>query len=76
MYALKLARRALDDLDEIAGYLVRETASPALARDFVDLLLSRCRTLSETPFQLGRARDDLGPGLRRLVEGNYVILFR
>lgn len=76
MFELRLTRRAQDDLEEIAGYIRSESRDTSIARRFVHHLLARCVDLSASPFKLGRSCEELGPGLRCLAEGNYLILFR
>ena len=39
-------------------------------------LMERCRRIADSDFQLGRRRPDLGPDVRSLTEGRYVLFFR
>lgn len=61
------------DLGEILAYL--DEHSPAAARKLVSDLEQRCRPLSPSP-GMGRARDDLSPGLRSLAVGKYMVFYR
>ncbi len=65
---------ALDDLDHIAGYIHNETGSIAIAQSFVEKLVARTRSMATSPFELGRLRKELGPGIRSSVGGNYLII--
>ncbi len=67
---------ALDDLDHIAEYIHNETGSVAIAQGFVEQLVARTRSMATSPFELGRAREELGPGIRSSVLGNYLIVTR
>lgn len=67
---------ALDDLDHIAGYIHSETGSIAIAQGFLEKLVARTRSMAASPFELGRSREELGPGFRSSVEGNYLIITR
>jgi len=76
LFALRLTRRALDDLDTISAYIAKKSGSSTVAHRFVERLLQLCSRLCETPFKLGRSCEDLGAGIRCVPEGNYLILFR
>ena len=67
------AAEAEYDLDEILAYL--DEHSPAAARKLVTDLEQRSRVLSHNP-GMGRARDDLSPGLRSLAVGKYMVFYR
>jgi plasmid stabilization system protein ParE len=73
--ALFLAE-ALQDLRDIRRYIIVESRSIRVAQDFTARLRQRCHDLADLPGTLGRARDDLAPGLRSLAWRDYVILFR
>lgn len=66
-------RRARQDLIGIWRYVADD--DPDAADRLLDTLDSRCASLNEHP-QLGPARDDIRPGMRCLVEGEYLILYR
>ncbi len=42
---------------------------------FVQRLEQRCKDVTDMP-GMGRRRDDLAPGLRNIVEGEYLIFYR
>lgn len=76
MRRLVYARAALRDLRDISGYIVRESASVETARAFTDHIHSRCEQWAMFASSIGRARPDLGPEIRSIVVGNYLVLFR
>jgi len=61
------------DLLEIWHFISED--SMRAADRFLDLLDQKCQALAETP-KMGRARDDLGPGLRSFPVKRYVIFYR
>ncbi len=67
---------AIKDLIAIADWLATEAQSRAVGQEFVARLRQRCHAIAALPGTLGRARDDLGSGIRSLAWRNYVILFR
>lgn len=73
---LKYSRRSQLDLADIAEYIADATASENAARKFIAQLKNRCGKLARLPGTLGRARDELEPGLRSVVFKSYVIFFR
>ncbi len=73
MRQLIRAPQAILDLNEVIAYLDRHSESAALAlADGVD---RKCEQLRTVPFQ-GRARDDLSPGLRSVLVGDYRLFYR
>ena len=60
------------DLMEIAAYIAQD--NPTRARSFVIELRARSRQLGEAP-AIGRARPDLGTGIRVVPHGNYLIFY-
>tara|TARA_R110002049_G_C9033355_1_gene552184 strand:+ start:441 stop:755 length:315 start_codon:yes stop_codon:yes gene_type:complete len=76
VFRLVLTGTALDDLNHIARYIHGETGSIATAWAFVEKLTAKTRSLAASSFELGRLRDELGPGFRRTVLGNYLIITR
>ena len=61
------------DLADIHDHIAAD--SPARARMFLALLRDRCGPLRQFP-EMGRARDDLRPGLRSLPVDRYVVIYR
>ncbi len=68
-----LLRRARADLHGIRDHILADNPSRAIS--FIEELLERCQLLADTP-GMGRARDELRPGLRSFAHGSYVILYR
>jgi len=67
---------ALDDLDDIFRGVLRVSASPVIARRYVERIRARCRLIPMLPYA-GRPRDDLAPGLRTVpFERRAVIVYR
>ncbi|MGI4788109.1 MAG: type II toxin-antitoxin system RelE/ParE family toxin [Janthinobacterium lividum] len=64
---------ARDDLKGIHDFIARDDVEAALR--FVQRLEQRCKNIADMP-GMGRRRDDLVPGLRSVVEGNYIIFYR
>jgi toxin ParE1/3/4 len=71
--AHRLAPPARAELGNIWAYIVKEGGSAA-ADGVIDALTERFYLLSQYP-RMGRARDDLRPGLRSFAVGQYVIVY-
>jgi toxin ParE1/3/4 len=74
MAAFRFSRRAEADLLSIGKYTLRKRGKAQTARYLTDLEVF-CQTLSDNP-ALGRACDEIRPGLRRLEHGKHVIFYR
>jgi toxin ParE1/3/4 len=61
------------DLDAITDYYAEHNPDAGLR--LLDEITTRCRQLANQPRQ-GRARDDLGAGIRSVVVKRYIIFFR
>ena len=70
----QLTDRADADLFEISLYLARQ-GSIETAERFIDAVHEQFRRLADYP-SMGRAREELAPGLRSIPEGKYVIFYR
>jgi toxin ParE1/3/4 len=70
---LRFAESAESDLVEIGNFIARD--NPTTAARFVEEVEEHCQLLAAHPL-LGRARDELVPGLRSLPFGRYVIFYR
>ena len=70
---LVIADQAQEDLLDIWLYIAND--SPLAANNVLDLLHEKCLALCATP-ELGRARDELLPGLRCLPVKRYIIFYR
>jgi toxin ParE1/3/4 len=66
-------RRARQDLIDIWDHIAADNAKAADA--VLDRIDKSCLGLLDHP-HLGPARDDIRPGLRYLIVGDYVILYR
>jgi toxin ParE1/3/4 len=73
--AHRLSAPAQAELDDIWDYIARETGSADLAERQVNVITDRSYLLAGWP-RIGRARDDLRPGLRSYPAGEYVIIYR
>ncbi len=71
--SVKLTARAEDDIIDIWFSIAQD--SLINADRFVDALNERIGALSDYP-ERGAARPEIGKGVRLLVEGNYLILYR
>jgi toxin ParE1/3/4 len=69
MKRVKIAASAQSDLDEIWLFIANDNRRAA--DRFHDLLHSKFVALAKQPL-MGRARDDLRPGIRSFPVGNYV----
>jgi toxin ParE1/3/4 len=69
----RLTPQAVEDLHEIAEFIGAH--NKGAARKLIDAIKSRCQALAGPP-EMGRARDELAPGLRSSVVGKYVIFYR
>jgi toxin ParE1/3/4 len=69
----ELTDRAEADLEDIWVHIARD--SPADATRFINRILERCERLADMP-GTGRSRSDLGPNLRSVALGNYLIFYR
>jgi plasmid stabilization system protein ParE/ferredoxin len=64
--------RASDDIAEIWDYIADDSVAQADA--FVDRLDRKLQLLATQPM-MGRARDELAPGLRSMAFGRYVVFY-
>lgn len=64
------------DLVETQRYIAMQSGSRAVARNFVATLRRRCHELAALPGTIGRARPELGSGIRSMTHRGYVIFFR
>ena len=66
-------RAAREDLIAIWAHIAED--NPQAADRVLDRLEEAASRLADTP-QIGPARDDIRPGLRYLVSGSYLLLYR
>jgi len=65
---------AVRDLERIVRYIARD--NPTAAERFGEKLLDRALTLSEPAVRNGGGKLLRRPGVLKMVEGNYLILYR
>ena len=70
---LSFSPRADLDIEEIGDYIARD--NPRRALSFIEEIRAHCVRVAETP-TVFPAREDLAPGLKMAVHGNYLILFQ
>jgi len=70
----RLAPQARDELSNVWTYIARESGNLVAADGVIDAITERFYLLAEFPY-MGRARDDLQPGLRSFPVGHYVIIY-
>ena len=75
MTSLRIIRSSAAEEDLVNIWLYVGEYDPHAADILLDDLDRRPEILSSFPYA-GVARDDIAPGIRQLVEGNYLILYR
>ena len=70
----RLSYLAEQDLEEIWSYVAEDTTATTADR-LIDDIIRRFDLLAEQP-GMGRARPELGPGVRSFAVENYVIYYR
>lgn len=70
-----LSPEAEEDLSDVWAYIARERAARLSADRFIEKLQAKCRAIARSP-GIGRAREDLGPGVRSCPLGRYLIFYR
>jgi plasmid stabilization system protein ParE len=63
------------DLVAIQTCIARESGSRSVASSFTSRLRQRCHQLAALPALIGRARPELGPGIRSSGFKGYVVFF-
>ena len=61
---------------DIQRYITDASGHADVGHDFIDGLREHCRRLSTLSGVAGRARDELGDGLRSVPHAAYLIIFR
>lgn len=72
MAKLFISRRAEEELRQIWRYIAAE--NPAVADRLLLRIDDKLQILRDFP-GIGTVRNDIRPGLRMLVEGNYLLLY-
>ena len=75
MAVLTISPAAERDLEAIALHIAEESGSVEIALGWLDGLEQKCAVLAETPL-MGAAREDIAPGLRHWVVGQYLVFYR
>jgi len=73
---LRYSASARADLELIATHIAEKSGSRAIAERFTGELRRKCADLAAAPIRMGRARNELRPGLRSHPYKSYVIFFR
>ena len=73
-YQVVFTPYASGDLEQIVRYIARD--NPDAAQRFGDKLVDRALSLSEALVCQSGAWLPKRPGVRKLIEGNYLILYR
>lgn len=73
MARLRFSAHAQADLNDIGDYIAQD--SPEHAARFVARIEQHCQLIASRPL-IGRARDEVRPGLRSISYGRYVIFYR
>jgi toxin ParE1/3/4 len=73
MAEVQYTEPALLDLDNIEEFIIRRS-NIDIATNFINELSKTFHLLADMP-HMGRARNDLQPGLRMFVHRRYVILY-
>jgi toxin ParE1/3/4 len=72
---LPILRTARCDEDLIAIWIHVAQENPGAADRVLDAIAQRWEQLARHPLS-GMARDDIAPGLRHLITGQYMVLYR
>ena len=72
MFRFRLTELAEHDLDQVIGHIADD--NPKAANAFYHQLLEAARLAAEMPFA-SASRDDLRPGVRMKVVGDYIMFF-
>lgn len=76
MPRLRFTAAAKADLTAIATYIAKQSGSRIVAERFTAELRRKCADLAAAPIRMGRARNELRPGLRSHPHKSYIIFFR
>lgn len=77
-YEVRLLGRALQDLDDIYGYIARTLAEPGTATELIDTLESEILSLEYLPYRCPERRSGAyaKDGYRQLMVKNYIVIYR
>lgn len=77
-YEVCLMNQALQDLDEIYGYIARNLQEPGAAAELLDALESEILSLEYLPYRCSERRTGCfaNSGYRQLMVKNYIVIYR
>ena len=77
-YEVRLMNQALQDLDEIYGYIARNLQEPGVAAELLDALESEILSLESLPYRCSERRTGsfANSGYRQLMVKNYIVIYR
>ena len=77
-YEVRLMNQALQDLDEIYGYIARNLQEPGVAAELLDALELEILSLEYLPYRCSERRTGsfANSGYRQLMVKNYIVVYR
>lgn len=77
-YEVRLMNQALQDLDEIYGYIASSLQEPDVATELLDTLESEILSLEYLPYRCSERRTGsfANSGYRQLMVKNYIVIYR
>ena len=77
-YEVRLMNQALQDLDEIYGYIARNLQEPGVAAELLDALELEILSLEYLPYRCSERRTGsfANSGYRQLMVKNYIVIYR
>lgn len=69
----RLSPKAAEDLEALGDFIAKD--DPVAAIRFIDRIHERLQAPTAVP-ESGARRDDIRPGLRMILVGRYLILYR
>ena len=77
-YEVRLMNQALQDLDEIYGYIAKNLQEPRAAAQLLDALESEILSLESMPYRCSERRcgSFANSGYRQLMVKNYIVIYR
>jgi toxin ParE1/3/4 len=73
--AHRVSRKVKAELDDIWTYVATASGSLEIADSVIETITDAFVLLAKHP-HIGRQRDDLRPGLRSVLAGSYVVVYR
>lgn len=77
-YEVRLMHQALQDLDEIYGYIAGSLLEPGIAAELPDTLENEILSLEYLPYRCPERRTGsfANSGYRQLLVKNYIVIYR